>query len=191
MTPGRGGILAGLGLASVLFAVPVAGQLMLNLPLERYTLEPFVYSPPSAEGWRSTEVGANSLGLVFAERSEPGGVNIRADVAIETFAIPEGGFSGSVRELAGLARQQQAAERQAVLVSSSAVATVPGAGVLETYTLVSVAVGNQLHEVFFVMLAPDRSAYLVAKFTTKEPGYKDQLYWAQFYGALSTLRLSG
>ena len=33
MTPGRGGILAGLGRASVLFAVPVAGQLMLNLPL--------------------------------------------------------------------------------------------------------------------------------------------------------------
>ena len=40
-------------------------------------------------------------------------------------------------------------------------------------------------------MTPDRSAYLVAKFTTKEPGHKDQLYWVQFYGALSMLRLSG
>lgn len=171
--------------------VQAQGPLVLNVPLKSYRVGAFRYSPPTADGWRSSAVEARALGFVFAERTPAGTVNIRASVSIEAFEVPQGAAIGSGRELTEIALDQQTAQRKAALVAVSTVSTVPGRQGFETYTLVSKAGDTELHETFFVLLAPDRLAYLVAKFATQEPTYRDQLYWAQFYGALNSLRLDG
>ncbi len=183
--------LAMLCLAAGVWTGPARAQLVLNAPLERYTIRSFRYSPPAGQGWRSTEMEANGLNFVFAERTVPGAINIRADITLEAFDVPAGSAVPSARALTELARGQQAAERKQSLVSSTEVSTVPGRQGLQTYSLVSKIGEVEIHEVFFVLLSPDRSSYLVAKFATKEPGYRDELYWAQFYGALSSLGSDG
>lgn len=152
-----------------------------------YKLGDFDYRAPTVDGWRQVTSSPNGFVLVYAEHVPPEQINTRVQVEAEAFSIPD---PNVVRDLLWLTEQgqaQQVKERGDKLVAFSKIAPVAASDKVLSYALVTRVGQEDLQEVFYVTLAPDKTSYLVAKLTTKEPDYREQVYFGQFEASLESL----
>ena len=176
----------------VLGAQPVAAQggVAMYAPIApKYQLGDFDYHAPTADGWRQVTSAVTSFILVYAEVLDSGQINTRAQVNAEAHAIPEGAAEG--RDTLWLTEQgqaQQVKERGENLVAFSKITPVATNPSVLSYSLVTKAGNDEMFETFYVMLAPDKKSYLVAKLTTKDLEFRSQAYFSQLETSLSSLR---
>ncbi|MBI5506926.1 MAG: hypothetical protein HY899_19235 [Deltaproteobacteria bacterium] len=182
-----------LALAAGPSVAPAFAQDMAQLdPLAKnYTLGGFRYEGPDADGWRQVANAADSLQLVYVEQLEEGKFNTRCHVIIEIDNVaPEFGKP----EAAGLAeagRRQQMEKAKDKLAAVSPIAAVPG--VVDTYTYRFLVhgpadLGKDFYQVYYVVLSPDKSQYVVMQVNVLDQDYENQLYFQQFYATLAKLK---
>ena len=183
-------ILLSLFLALFLCGEAAAQGVSVYAPLApRYQIGDFEYVGPKVDGWRQVTSGESSFILVYAETVEADKINTRAQLNAEAFAIPEGAATG--RDTMWLTEQgqaQQVKERGADLVAFSKITPIESNAEILSYSLVSKPGGVELYEVFYVMLAPTKSSYIVAKITTKDTDFRTQPYFGQVEASLASLR---
>jgi len=155
--------------------------------LPQYELGDFRYKAPSQDGWRQVTSSENSFILVYAEQVPPDQINTRVQVDAEAFAVPDPAVIQNLLWLTEQGQAQQVKERGDNLVAFSKITPVASNANVLSYALVTRAGSEDLHEVFYVMLAPDKTSYLVAKLTTKEPDHRQQVYFTQFEESLASL----
>ncbi len=177
---------------AVACAVPAAAQgvAMLSPLLPEYRLAGFSYTPPKGDGWRQLELGAELVRLVYAEDPGSGQINLRAEFVVEAHSIPEPALVADGRGLAERSYQQRSEERRVsgTLVAQSQIALVGDRTDLYTYTLISKPAGVDHAEVFYVLLAPDKTRYLAAKLSTNDTAYNEAPYYPAFFDSLGSLR---
>ena len=179
---------AGVLAVVVVCATAGAQNVSIYAPIQPlYKLGDFDYRAPSADGWRQVTSSASSFVLVYAETVPPDQINTRIQVEAEAFAVPDTEVVQSLEWLTEQGQAQQVKERGDKLIAFSKIAPVAANDKVLSYALVT-RVGNEdLHEVFYTTLAPDKTSYLVAKMTTKEPDHRQQIYFGQFEASLASL----
>jgi hypothetical protein len=153
----------------------------------QYELGEFEYKAPTEDGWRQVTSSENSFILVYAESIPPNQINTRVQVDAEAFAVPDPAVIQGLMWLTEQGQAQQVKERGENLVAFSKIAPVASNENVLSYALVTRAGSEDLHEVFYVILALDKTSYLVAKLTTKEPDHRQQVYFRQFEESLASL----
>jgi hypothetical protein len=165
------------------------GGISMYAPIApKYQLGEFVYKAPTADGWRQVTTAENMFILVYAEQIDEGQINTRVQVNAETYKIPEGAADG--RDTLWLTEQgqaQQVKERGENLVAFSKITPVGSNADVLSYSLVTKSGGVDIFETFYVMLAPDKESYLVAKVTTKDIDFRTQPYFSQLEASLASL----
>jgi hypothetical protein len=183
----RSFLLASLSILS-LSATAFAQGVSVYAPVQPlYKLGDFDYRAPTADGWRQVTSSASGFVLVYAEEVPPDQINTRIQVEAEAFAVPD---PKAIQDLMWLTEQgqaQQVKERGDKLIAFSKIAPVSTNDKVLSYALVTRIGEEDLQESFFVTLAPDKTSYLVAKLTTKEPDYRQQIYFGQFEASLASL----
>lgn len=152
-----------------------------------YKIGGFDYRAPTVDGWRQVTSSESGFVLVYAEHVPPDQINTRVQVEAESFAVPD---PTVVRDLLWLTEQgqaQQVKERGEKLIAFSKIVPVGANDKVLSYALVTRIGQEDLHEIFYVTLAPNKTSYLVAKMTTKEPDYRQQIYFGQFEASLASL----
>lgn len=178
------------GLLSVvtLCATAVAQEVSVYGPVQPlYKIGDFHYRAPDKDGWRQVTSSESSFVLVYAEHVPPDQINTRIQVEAEAFSVPD---PNMIRDLTWLTEQgqaQQIKERGDKLIAFSKILSVGSNAKVMSYALVTRIGTEDLQEVFYVTLAPDKSSYLVAKMTTKEPDYREQVYFGQLEESLASL----
>jgi hypothetical protein len=189
----RVGALAALVIA-VLAARDAAAQgvTMLAPLLPAYQLGQVEYTPPKGDGWRQLELGPQLLRLVYAEDPGEGQISLRAEFVVETHPIPDPSLVADGRNLAERSYGQRLEERRksGVLVAQSEIGLVGERDDLYTYSLISKISGVDHAEVFYVLLAPDKSSYLAAKLATKDTAYDQAPYYPALFDSLKSLRVA-
>jgi hypothetical protein len=188
--------LAAFGVIAPVTARPASAQDMMKLtvPAEEYTLGRFKYKAPKADGWRQMANVQQSLSLIYATQPAPDQIDTIFGVAMEAHDIPPNVEIPEAAALAETSRKQMAEARKADVKGMSVIEAVPSIENMYTYRfLVKSPVEGQPdgYEIYYVMMAPDKSQYLVAQCIAKEQNYGDQIYFNQFYGSLATLRYAG
>ena len=176
----------------VLGAGPAAAQggVSVYAPVApKYQLGDFDYVAPSTDGWRQVTSEASMFILVYAEVLDSGQLNTRAQVNAEAHAVPASAAEG--RDTLWLTEQgqaQQVKERGDKLVAFSKIAPLEANPAVMTYSLVTKIGDEEMFETFYVILAPDKKSYLVAKLTTKDVDFRTQSYFSQLESSLASLR---
>jgi len=172
------------------FGQAVAEGVSIYAPLApRYQIGEFEYQGPTMDGWRQITSAENSFIIVYAETMGDEKINTRAQVNAEAFAIPGGVAAG--RDTLWLTEQgqaQQIKERGENLVAFSKIAPIESNPAVMSYSLVTKAGGEDTFETFYVMLAPDKASYIVARITTKDIDFRTQPYFTQVEASLASLR---
>jgi hypothetical protein len=174
-------------------AAPAQDMMQLNVPAAEYSLGRFKYVPPKVDGWRQIANMKDALSLVYAEQLPDEKIETKFGVAFEAHDIPEenrAAISGAA-QLAEMSRAQITEQRKADVVSQDPITQVGNNPNLFTYRLLvhSLMQGEpDTYEVYYVMIAPDKAQYLVVQCITKTPNYQNEVYWAQFFGSLTSLR---
>ena len=183
-------ILLSLVLALALCGTAAAQGLSMYAPLApKYQIGDFEYQAPKVDGWRQVTSGEVSFILVYAEMIEGDKINTRAQVNAEAFAIPENAALGhDTLWLTEQGQAQQVKERGDSLVAFSKIAPVKANADVLSYSLVTKQGDIELFETFYVMLAPNKSSYIVAKVTTKDTDFRTQPYFGQLEESLASLR---
>jgi hypothetical protein len=178
-------------LSVLLFAATAAAQtqvLSVLAPIQpSYKLGDFDYRAPSEDGWRQVTSAPNSFVLVYAETVPPDQINTRIQVDAEAFVVPDPAVIRDLMWLTEQSQAQQVKERGDNLLAFSKIAPIASTDKVLSYALVTRAGDADIHEVFYVTLAPDKTSYLVAKMTTKEQDYRQQVYFGQFEVSLASL----
>jgi len=181
-------LLSGLLSVVAFCATAVAQGVSVYGPIQPlYKIGDFNYRAPDKDGWRQVTSSESSFVLVYAEHAPPDQINTRIQVEAEAFTVPDPSI---VRDLIWLAEQgqaQQVKERGDKLIAFSKIVPVASNDKVLSYALVTRIGTEDLQEVFYVTLAPDKSSYLVAKMTTKEPDYREQIYFGQLEESLASL----
>jgi hypothetical protein len=189
----RLGSIAVLGFAVVWAGGAAAQGLTMLAPLlPEYRLGQVQYTPPKGDGWRQVEYQPQILRLVYAEDPGGGQISLRAEFVVESHPIPDPSLVADGRDLAERSYQQRLDERQksGSLVAQSQIALVGERDDLYTYSLVSKISGVDHAEVFYVLLAPDKSSYVAAKLATKDTAYDTTPYYPALFDSLGSLRLA-
>jgi hypothetical protein len=171
-------------LAATAFAQPVS---IYGTVQPLYKIGDFDYRAPTVDGWRQVTSSESGFVLVYAEHVPPDQINTRVQVEAESFAVPD---PTVVRDLLWLTEQgqaQQVKERGEKLIAFSKIVPVGANDKVMSYALVTRIGEEDLQEIFYVTLAPNKTSYLVAKMTTKEPDYRQQIYFGQFEASLASL----
>lgn len=192
-TTGTFGWTAAACLLSVLTATAsfAEGVMQLDQPAKQYTLRRFTYVPPLVDGWRQIANAKDTLTLVYAEQKTPETIETLFGVAMEAHDIPAETRVESAAALADLSRRQMAEARKDDLVATSTIEQVPSIPNMYTYRLLMKAPKEgepDAYEVYYVMMAPDSTQYLVIQCITKTPEYGNELYFNQFYGSLASVK---
>ncbi len=173
--------------------LPASAQeyMQLNTPAAEYTLGRFKYKAPQTDGWRQMANIQTSLSLVYALQPEPDKIDTVFGVVMEAHDIPPEATVEGAAALAAASANQMAEARKDALVARSPIEAVPG--IEHTYTyrlLVHSPVEGQPdgYEIYYVMMAPDKSQYLVIQCIAKNQDYGNQLYFTEFFGSLASLR---
>jgi hypothetical protein len=183
----RSFVLASLSIAC-LGATAVAQGVSIYAPVQPlYKIGDFDYRAPTVDGWRQVTSSERGFVLVYAEHLPPDQVNTRIQVEAESFAVPDPKMVPDLLWLTEQGQAQQVKERGEKLVAFSKIVPIGASDKVLTYALVTRIGEEDLHEVFYVTLAPDKTSYLVAKMTTKEPDYRQQVYFSQFEASLASL----
>jgi hypothetical protein len=185
--------LAAFGVIAPVTAPPAAAQDVteLTVPAPEYTLGRFKYQAPRTDGWRQMANVRQSLSLVYATQPAPDKIDTLFGVAMEAHDIPPNVQVPEAAALAETSRKQMAEARKADVKGMSVIEAVPSIENMYTYRfLVKSPIEGQPdgYEVYYVLMAPDKSQYLVAQCIAKEQNYGDQIYFNEFYGSLATLR---
>jgi hypothetical protein len=183
-------ILLSLVLLLALSGTAAAQAVSMYAPLApKYQIGDFEYQGPKVDGWRQVTTGESSFILVYAETVDQDKINTRAQLNAEAFAIPEGlALNHDTMWLTEQGQAQQVKERGDNLVAFSKIAPVESNPAVMTYSLVSKQAGVELYETFYVMLAPNKTSYIVAKVTTKDTDFRTQPYFGQVEASLASLR---
>jgi hypothetical protein len=130
---------------------------------------------------------------VYAEQVREGTIETRFGYTMEAHEIPAGVTVADAAALAETSRKQMSEARKADLVAISPIEAVPSIENMYTYRLLvhsPVEGMPDAYEVYYVLMAPDKTQYLVIQCITKSPDYGDQIYFTQFYGSLVSLKYS-
>ena len=180
--------IAGLLSTLVFCAVAVAEGVSIYAPVQpQYKLGDFDYRAPSADGWRQVTSAPDSFVLVYAESVTAEQVNTRVQVEAQAFAVPDPKIVQDVMWLTEQGQSQQVKERGDQLVAFSKIAAVASNEKVMSYSLVTHIGDQDMYEIFYTIVAPDKTSYLVAKLTTKEPDHREQIYFSQFEASLASL----
>jgi hypothetical protein len=185
------GLQAALWLAVATAPAEAQQMMQLDIPLAEYSLGRFTYAPPKVDGWRQMARLPNTVSLVYAEQIGEEQIETRFGVVFEAHDIPADTKVEGAAALADLSRRQMAEARKADLVGLSPIEAVPSMENLYTYRLLvkSPLEGKpNVYEVYYVMMSPDATQYLVAQCITKTEEYANELYFQQFYGSLVSLK---
>jgi len=168
-------------------AVSAQGMIVLNPMPPSYDLGGFSLSSPPVDNWRETQSSATSFQAVYAERVSDVDINQRCHFLAESHKVDEPDYQGDSASAATAAWTQHTELRGEALVAFTRVQVLAEAPEIFTFSLV-VKVGEEnVQETFFIMLAPDKSEYFVAKLTTKEPQFREAPFYAPLLLSLSTL----
>ena len=168
-------------------AVSAQGMIVLNPMPPSYDLGGFSLSSPPVDNWRETQSSATSFQAVYAERVSDVDINQRCHFLAESHKVDEPDYQGDSASAAAAAWTQHTELRGEALVAFTRVQVLAEAPGIFTFSLV-VKVGEEnVQETFFIMLAPDKSEYFVAKLTTKEPQFREAPFYAPLLLSLSTL----
>jgi hypothetical protein len=127
--------------------------------------------------------------LVYAEEVDGGQVNTRAQLNAEAYEIPGGAADGhDTLWLTEQGQAQQVKERGENLVAFSKIAPLASNSGVMSYSLVTKTSGVDMFETFYVMLAPNKASYVVAKILTKDTDFRTQPYFAQLEESLGSLK---
>ncbi|HET9061821.1 MAG TPA: hypothetical protein VFO62_00900 [Candidatus Binatia bacterium] len=172
----------------VLGATALAQGVSIYAPVQPlYKIGAFDYRAPTVDGWRQVTSSESGFVLVYAEHVPPDQINTRLQVEAESFAVPDPKMVPGLVWLTEQGQAQQVKERGEKLVAFSKIAPIGANDKVLSYALVTRIGEEELHEIFYVTLAPDKTSYLVAKMTTKEPDYRQQVYLSQFEASLASL----
>lgn len=172
----------------VLCATAVAQGVSIYAPVQPlYKIGDFDYRAPTVDGWRQVTSSESGFVLVYAEHVPPDQINTRIQVEAESFAVPDPKMVPDLLWLTEQGQAQQVKERGEKLVAFSKIVPIGANDKVLSYALVTRIGEEDLHEIFCVTLAPDKTSYLVAKMTTKEPDYRQQVYFSQFEASLASL----
>lgn len=160
---------------------------MLAPLASEYVIGSWRFTPPGGDGWRQLAESSELLRLVYADSLPDDKIDMRAEVVAQTFDISDPSLVTDVLALARLSQAQQVKERGDRLVAFSAVDKVADSPEVDLFTLVSKVGTADAFETFAVALAPDKSAYLVAKLTTREKAFRDAPYYKGFIESLDKL----
>lgn len=153
-----------------------------------YTLGAFTYKAPTTDGWRQVTSVGSHLVLVYAESVEGGQINTRAQIDVEAFSADPAQLVGDVLWLTEQSQAQQVKERGDKLVAFSRIGAVDSKPNMMSYALVTrIGESDDMYETFYVVLANDKTAYLVAKLATKEAEYRSTPYFSQFESSLASI----
>jgi hypothetical protein len=146
-----------------------------------YRVGSFRLYPPTGDGWRQVTNEASVLRLVYAEVLDSGAIHTRADIMAEAFPIPSPDLVDSALRLALNGQSQQMEQYGDTLLGYTRVEKVDSKVETHAYTLkLRLTEAKTRYEIFFVALAPDKSEYLVVKFTIDEEGYLKQPFFEEF-----------
>jgi hypothetical protein len=175
--------------AALAFVSPAGAQQMTMLaPLaSEYVVGGFQYTPPGGGGWRQLAESTDGFRLVYADKLPDEKINMRAELVAQAFEIPDPALTSDALSLARVSQSQQLKKMGDALVAFSAVKKVADDPEVGLFTLVSKAGDVDAFETFAVALAPDKSAYLVAKLTTREKQFRDAPYYKGFVASLGNL----
>jgi hypothetical protein len=155
--------------------------------MPQYQFGEFEYTPPKEDGWRQVASSQSGFILVYAEQVPPDQINTRVQIEAEAFAVPDPRVIQGLMWLTEQGQAQQVKERGEKLIAFSKIRPLASSKNVLSYALVTRTGGEDVQEVFYVALAPDKTSYLVVKMTTKEPDYRQQAYFSQFEGSLASL----
>ncbi len=156
-----------------------------------YTLGRFHYEGPDADGWRQVANATDSLQLVYAEQLEENKINNRCYIVMEVHDLPAEAGSPAASDLAERGRRQRTEGVKEQLAALSPIAAVPGVDNTYTYRFLlhgPPELGADYYEVYYVMLAADKSQYVIMQVNTRDLDYENQLYFQQFYATLAKLK---
>ncbi len=170
-------------------SVAAAAEQVLRPPSPSYRVGGFVYGAPTGAGWRELSASPTTVELVYVEMVSAKKLNSRAHVVVEASKVPEGARVEGGEALARTSLEQQAAARADSLVAKSAVSPVPGDSGFYSYTISSKLKGVDLIEVFYVLLAADRSEYVVVKLATRDADYQTTPYYTDIYASLASFHV--
>jgi hypothetical protein len=165
-----------------------AQEITLLAPMaEEYQLGGFRYLPPPGDGWRQVGTSSDAFRIVYAEQLDEQRINTRLEVVAQTFEIPDPDMVSDALTLTRISQAQQVKERGDTLVAFSGIEKVGESPPVYLFTLVTKVMDSDVFETFAVSLAPDKSAYLVVKLSTREKEFKEAPYYQPFLASLDTL----
>ncbi len=178
-----------------LLAAPQAmaqGTSVLHSVAETYEISKFHYNAPQFDGWRQIDSG-DALLLVYAEQVDDVAIRTRCSVVMRAYEIEDPREVKDAEWLAQISRIQQLETRAEHVVSDTPVERVSADSGLYRFKIVSKedSTPDGRHELFYVVLAPDKSEYVVVHFVSEESGFDGELYFQQFYGSLASLEFAG
>lgn len=168
------------------------GYAVYSIVQPEYQLGKFRMYPPAGDGWRQVGNSAAVLRLVYAEILETSMINTRADAVAEAFSIDTPDIVPSALQLTLNGQTQQMEERGDQLVGYTRIEKVESPVETHSYTLKTrLTETKNRYETYFVSLAPDKSTYMVVKFTTDEEGYNEKSFFKEFVASYAKLALPG
>jgi hypothetical protein len=168
------------------------GYSVYSIVQPEYQLGQFRMYPPAGDGWRQVGTNAAVLRLVYAEILEDSMINTRADAVAEVFSIDTPDIVPSALKLTLNGQTQQMEERGDQLIGYTRIEKIESPVETHAYTLkVRISETTNRYETFFVSLAPDKSTYMVVKFTSTEEDYSDQSFFKEFVASYAKLTLPG
>jgi len=188
--PGMVALLVAVAAAMPLVAV-AQGMVVLNPMPSSYDLGGFTLSAPPIDNWREIQSSPTSLQAVYAERASDVDIKHRCHLLAESHPVDEPDYQGDTSSTAAAAWTQHTRLRGDALVAYTRVQPLEEAPHVYSFSLVVKVNGEDIQETFFVMLAPDKSEYFVAKLTTKEAQFREAPFYSPLTLALSTLRWRG
>ncbi len=180
---------------SVVFAPAAAvaqGLTVYNIVSPEYRLGSFRVHPPTGDGWRQVANSSTVLRLVYAETLDGGTdqatIHTRADIVAESFAIEDPSLVPNGLRLTLNGQTQMMEQRGDALLGYTRIDKVEAGVETHAYTLKSKIEGEKnRYETFFVSLAPDRSEYMVVKFTVDEEDYAKESFFKDFLESYKSL----
>lgn len=167
------------------------GMMQLVAIAPEYKLGHFRYEAPRVDGWRQDANAVGALSLIYAEQGQEGAINIRFGLVAESAAIPPDAGVKDAATLAETSRRQMEAQRKPDILEVFPPEPVPSVENLYHYRFrvrTPSPENPTAYELYYVLMAPDRSEYVVMQGITRTEQYKDELYYMQFYGSLASLK---
>lgn len=171
--------------------VHAQGFTMMSPMPPRYGIGAFEYTPPGGDGWREVQSGPDHFAIVYAEQTGEDTINTRMEFSAQSFPLEDPSIVPDTFRLALASFETRKAERGESLVAHSNVEYLEGTEGILMYSLVTRAGDKDIYEIFYVQLKPDKTAYLSAKFLTRDFDYDQQPYYKPFLMSLPSLKPVG